>query len=322
MIDVLMPASGRPFVDLIFTGLDHVPAPGEEVYADDLTIVPGGALTGALVLHRLGLKVIFEATLGCDFGSRFLLEAMEEEGLSRDAVTIDDEVRANVTVAYNQNDDRSFLSFGSPRHSPPDPGLVEHYRPRAILMAGLRTGDEITQILRLAKKVGAIRIADSQSQPLNLDDEELRKVVSSLEVLLCNEQEACFLTGIESSLEAANLLATLVPTLVLKRGPQGAVAFWPYGNEELAPPLVKVVDSTGCGDNFSAAFTAAMLAGCMINECLAWGNVAGAQAAAAPGGTSRKIGRDELLDLVKQHYGESLAPDPLRMFTIEEGPEK
>jgi len=315
MIDVLMPATGKPFLDLIFLGLPHIPEPGEEVFADDLVIVPGGMLTSAFTLHRLGLSVLFEATLGRDPASSFLLQAMEQEGLSREAVTLDDNVKAHVTVAYNQQNDRSFLSY-STKTPRPDVSLVQRHQPRAVLMAGLRPCDEMEEILREAKKFGALRIADSQAHDWTLRDQPLQTAISLLDVLLCNEREARLMTEIDDIEQAAAALAAIVPVIGLKRGGDGAKVYSSSGEFSLPAIPVETIDSTGCGDNFTGAFTAALLEGCLINECLAWGNAAGSMAVEAPGGTSRKYTRDELLARVHQHYGELEGPDPLRMVTL------
>ena len=122
-----------------------------------LVMAPGGALTTAFTMHRLGLKVIMEATLGHDLASRFLLEAMEEEGLSREAITIRDDIQTSVTVAFNHGGDRSFLSY-SQEPPLPEPALVERFRPRILLMAGLRAVEVMPPILQSAKKFGGLRI--------------------------------------------------------------------------------------------------------------------------------------------------------------------
>lgn len=320
MIDVLLPASGKPFVDLIFTGLPKLPEPGAEVFARDLTIVPGGAMTAALVLHRLGLRVIFEATLGRDFASRFLLESMEEEGLPREGVTQNDQVRANVTVAYNHEGDRSFLSFQG-GDVPPDPALVERFPARCVLLAGVRPSPQLTAALKNARANRSLIVADTQEQPLTLHDEPLRALITQVDALLCNEREARHITGREQTARAVEVLASLITTLVVKRGRHGSSAYWGYGPVHLDALPCEAVDLTGCGDNFTAAFTAAMIEGLSLPTCLAWGNAAGAITAQHPGGTSACISREQIISLVESHYGDNLAPDPLRNVTLEEGGE-
>jgi sugar/nucleoside kinase (ribokinase family) len=316
MIDVLAAASGNPFLDIVFTGLPHVPAPGEEVNAKSLAFLPGGSLTSAIILTRLGYRVIYETQLGEDLPSRFLREAMEREGMLLDAVTIRPDARACVTVAYNQDGDRSFLSYTHPT-PPPNPDLVDRYQPRAVLIDGLRLADAVIETLRRARRIGALRLGDVQDLAPTLADPGLGELLSELDVITLNEREAVQLTGRDTVPEAVEVLRTFVRIVVLKRGARGAQAFWPLGDIELPAIPTTAVDLTGCGDNFFAALTAAMLEGCVIGECLAWANAAGALAAAAPGGTGARYTRQQLLDLVARHYAGRPTANPPGWFNPE-----
>ncbi|NLH49445.1 MAG: carbohydrate kinase family protein [Myxococcales bacterium] len=317
MIDVLVPCSGNPFVDIIFTGLPHVPAPGEDVIAENVTIVAGGSLTSAVVLTRLGYKVLYEAHLGRDFASRFLIETMENEGMPTDAVTIHDDARACVTVAYNHQNDRSFLSYEHPTPLP-NPDLVDRYRPRAVLIDGLRLGEPLLETLRRSRRVGALRLADASDNAPTLAVPGFDELLAQLDVLNLNEREAMRLACRDRLEDALEILKARVPVIALKLGARGSRAFFPFGDVQLPAIPTTPVDFTGCGDNFFAALTAALLDGKLINECLAWGNAAGSLAATAPGGTSLRYTKKELLDLVDRHYGDLPPLDPLRLVTLEE----
>ncbi len=319
MTDVFMPGTGRPYLDVIFSGLARVPEPGGEEFGQDLAFVPGGFLSAAFVMHRLGLEVVTEMTLGRDLGSRFLLESMEEVGLSRAAVKLDDDMRAHVTVAFHNGTDRSFLSYEPPNYPAPDPAWVSRLRPRAVFFAGLkmRPADPTFEIVRTAKEVGALRLADISEQPFTLQDEPLRNMIAALDLFMCNEREASKLTGLADPLAAQQVLAAIVPVVVMKRGGQGARGIWAHGVAELPAIPTTVVDTTGCGDSFNGGFIHALLQGAALEECLAWGNAAGSLAAAAHGGTSAPITRETLQELVDCHYAGRLMPDPLRRFSLD-----
>ncbi|MDP8222127.1 MAG: carbohydrate kinase family protein [Candidatus Lernaella stagnicola] len=316
MIDVLVPATGSPFLDVVFTGLPRVPVPGEEVVADDVAFVPGGSLTAAIVLTRLGYKVLYEARLGRDFASSFLLAAMETEGMSTEAVVIDDDARACVTVAYNHGGDRSFLTYAHPS-PPPDPLLVDTYQPRAVLVDGLRVGESCVEVLRRAKKIGALRLADVQDTAPTLAETGTRELLSEIDVINLNEREAKRLTGAAELETALAVLADIIPTVVLKKGAAGSAALWAWGHSELPAIPTDVLDLTGCGDNYFGALTAALLDGCVMEECLAWGNCAGHLAAQHPGGTAGRYDKATLTKLVERHYGDLIIPDPLRNVQLE-----
>jgi sugar/nucleoside kinase (ribokinase family) len=70
-------------------------------------------------------------------------------------------------------------------------------------------------------------------------------------------------------------LKAKVPTLVITRGPEGAIAI--EGDERIsipAAPVSEVVDTTGAGDLFAAGFLTARCKGASLERCLWTGAIA------------------------------------------------
>lgn len=85
--------------------------------------------------------------------------------------------------------------------------------------------------------------------------DEVKSWLPLMNVLLLNEEEACYLTGstdIENSLDD---LLRHCETVVIKRGSHGAIGK-SRGNESISVPAIPttVVDTTGAGDSFAAGF--------------------------------------------------------------------
>ena len=98
-----------------------------------------------------------------------------------------------------------------------------------------------------------------------------------VDVLFANEDEAMLLAGAGDLDRALAKLSPLVSTLVVTRGPAGALAIERGNRVEVpAAPVDKVVDTTGAGDLFAAGFLAARCRARPLDRCLQ----AGAQAAA------------------------------------------
>jgi sugar/nucleoside kinase (ribokinase family) len=96
-----------------------------------------------------------------------------------------------------------------------------------------------------------------------------------VDLLFCNEDEALQLTGrtdLEGSLDELN---TKVPTLVITKGPNGAIGIEKGERIEIpAAPVRQVIDTTGAGDLFAAGFLAARCKGASLERCLWTGAIA------------------------------------------------
>ena len=103
--------------------------------------------------------------------------------------------------------------------------------------------------------------------------------------IFANEPEALALTG-ESSLEGQmRALGAVYERVIVKRGAAGAALGDAAGIALEAPaPLVPVVDTTGAGDAFAAAYITAELAGEAPGVCLHLAIAAGSRAVQYVGG--------------------------------------
>ncbi|WP_118857489.1 adenosine kinase [Sphingomonas mesophila] len=99
-----------------------------------------------------------------------------------------------------------------------------------------------------------------------------------IDLLFANEHEVLQLTGDSSLGQAIATLSAKVPTLVVTRGADGAMAFANgEGVEVAAAPVERVVDTTGAGDLFAAGFLAARARGHDLARCLHTGATAAAE---------------------------------------------
>jgi len=80
-------------------------------------------------------------------------------------------------------------------------------------------------------------------------------------------------------------LSKEVPTVVIKCGPQGAIAKHDGKEFRAAPASVQPVDTVGAGDSFNAGFLHKFVRGANLQDCLEYGNVAAALSTTRAGGT-------------------------------------
>ena len=96
-----------------------------------------------------------------------------------------------------------------------------------------------------------------------------------VDLLFANEDEALQLTGRTDLESALGELKAKVPTLVITRGPEGAIAIEGEARISIpAAPVGEVVDTTGAGDLFAAGFLTARCKGASLERCLWTGAIA------------------------------------------------
>lgn len=96
-----------------------------------------------------------------------------------------------------------------------------------------------------------------------------------VDLLFANEDEALQLTGRTDLESALTELKAKVPTLVITRGPEGAIAIENVERISIpAAPVSDVVDTTGAGDLFAAGFLTARCKGASLERCLWTGAIA------------------------------------------------
>lgn len=99
-----------------------------------------------------------------------------------------------------------------------------------------------------------------------------------IDLLFANEDELFQLTGRTDLDGALATMAAKIPTLVITRGPAGAIAIERGQRIDIpAAPLTKLVDTTGAGDLFAAGFLAGQARGKSLETSLKLGAIAAAE---------------------------------------------
>jgi sugar/nucleoside kinase (ribokinase family) len=144
---------------------------------------------------------------------------------------------------------------------------------------------QLIEIFRKAKEAGLTTSLDTNDDPEDRWSADVQLLLRYVDILLPNEREACKLAQVQDVARAADILSQKVPNLVIKRGPQGALAR--VGKEKYSayPPMVDTTDVVGAGDSFDAGFIHQFIRGAKIEDCLKFANVAGALSVTRAGGT-------------------------------------
>jgi len=271
------------YLDYTFVGLEALPGPGEERFAGDMLRSPGGGAITAVGASRLGLKTALVAPLGDDLAGRFVRLALKEEGI---AVGEPRGSRTPTTVVMPVAGERSMVTV--------DPGVrarasdLEPLSPRAVAAT-------LEQIDLLPDGICAfVTCGDDDARAFA---GRLPRVTRKMRALFVNRREAAVLTGAETPEAAAERLAEVAETAVVTLGPNGAVAV--VGDRAVSVDGLSdgpVVDTTGAGDLFAAAFAWADLSGADPEVALAWANLYAGLSVGAHTGVGGAVGLERLIE--------------------------
>ena len=124
-----------------------------------------------------------------------------------------------------------------------------------VVLGNLSPMDQKAVISQISNK-DALVILDTMNFWMDNNLDELLSVLSDVNVITINEEEARQLTGEYSLIKAAKKIFTMGPeNVIIKKGEHGALLF-SKGSMFFAPalPLESVFDPTGAGDTFAGGF--------------------------------------------------------------------
>ena len=144
-------------------------------------------------------------------------------------------------------------------------------KPRAAMLRAAEIAHEAGRSVAFTLSE-SLCIGDRRAGVLGMID------AGTVDILFANEDEALFLTGRTDLDSALAELSAKVRTLVVTRGPAGAIGMDGEGRVQIsAAPVAKIVDTTGAGDLFAAGFLTACCRGHSLEHCLQTGAIAAAE---------------------------------------------
>lgn len=284
---------GDYYIDHIFADVERWPVLGQEVFAESLSSVPGGAYVNAMALRRLDVASAWVADLGNDEFSAAIRAAAELEGINTAAFLEYPHPRRRITVAVTHEGNRGFISFKDSTECPDFASIIRARRPGFVLSSGLILGDAWQQIAASCLEVGARILLDPQHNELTVDDAELAEALRQVEVLLPNVEEAMAMTGQPDAVSAAEVLGRFVPIVVVKDGCRGALLHYNATTEHVPVTIsTTVVDTVSAGDCFDSGFVAAFANGLPLRVCTELAVICGSISVGGSGGSAAPRARE------------------------------
>jgi ribokinase len=265
-------AVGNANVDLLLY-VEEAPAPGWQVEARFFEKRPGGAAANfAVAAAKLGAAASLLCCVGLDGEGEWLLHELEKQSVSTSLALRVEAPTGFSVVVVDRRGERAMVAYRG----------ANAFLGRAVerLAAPLKADwvhaasikpDVAEAALSAGKRIGAATSYDPGGAVARMGFEKLSGALKHVDVLFLNEEEAAALaaSGGGSELERVR---ELVPLVVLKKGAKGSAA-WLGGSFAEAPAFkVEVVDTTGAGDAFDAAFAYALNARLELREALLFAN--------------------------------------------------
>jgi sugar/nucleoside kinase (ribokinase family) len=137
-----------------------------------------------------------------------------------------------------------------------DPKVPETYQGAEFLMLGNLMPQLQISVIKQLKSRPKLIVLDTMNFWMDTALEDLKTVMTMIDVLLINDTEARQLSGEFSLVKAAKKILDMGPKyLIIKKGEHGALLF--HANHVFfapALPLEDVFDPTGAGDSFAGGF--------------------------------------------------------------------
>lgn len=199
-----------------------------------------------------------------------------------------------------------------------NPIVPDHYTDADIVMLGnLHPNIQLSVINQMEKRPKLI-VLDTMNFWMDNTWDDLMKVISKIDVITINDEEARQLTNEYSLVKAAAKIQEMGPKyVVIKKGEHGALLFH---KEQIffapALPLEEVFDPTGAGDTFAGGFAGYLTeAGNISFESMKNAIIHGSNLASF---CVERFGTERMVDLKKSEVDGRLAQfKELTQFNIE-----
>ncbi|MFF4055832.1 carbohydrate kinase family protein [Streptomyces sp. NPDC001668] len=274
---------GVHVLDVLVRPVEEIPEGQGATLVEDIRMTAAGTAAGtALTLAKLGASVRTAGAIGTDPTGDLLTQLLDKAGIDTSLLVrrIDTSTSATV-LPIRPNGDRPTLhllganiTYGL--DDVPWDALAEasHLHLGGPELIG---ADVAARILAHAKEQGVVTSVDLLAPGALGTFDQIEPLLPYVDFLLPNEDQVLGFSEEQDVVTGAKkLLAGGVGLVAVTRGGDGALLVTAEGTETVPAFEVEVVDTTGCGDAFSAGFLRGMSLGRTPREAAILGSAAAA----------------------------------------------
>ena len=277
-------------VDQVVT-VDRLPLPGETLIGTSMTLLPGGkGANQAVAAARRGAATTMIGAVGDDVHASAALPLLVESGVDVERVATAEGPTGLAVVSVGSDSENTIVVVPGANASVDEEAVARHAevvsRAAVVVLQGEIPVSGIERAARLATgrlvlnlapvvavSAEVVRLAD----PLVLNEHEgrllLELVAPEAAERLAGRDASGDASGASSADAAGDdaavvgeLRALGVASVVLTRGAAGALVSDASGSWSVPSPRVRAVDSSGAGDAFVGALSAALAGGSSLLE--------------------------------------------------------
>jgi len=254
---------GVHVLDVLVRPVEEIPAGQGGALVEQIKITAAGSAGGtALTLAKLGATTRSAGAIGNDAAGDMLIALLQQAGVDPSLLVRrhDQQTSASVLPIRPDGSRPALHVVGANATYGPDDAPWDAIAEATHLHLGapeFMGGEAAAKILSFAREHGVVTSADilAPGEQAAAIFDWIAPALSHLDYLLPNDEQVLGLTGAEDVPAAARKLAELgVGCVAATCGGDGVVIADADGVETVPAFAIDVVDTTGCGDAFSAGF--------------------------------------------------------------------
>jgi sugar/nucleoside kinase (ribokinase family) len=271
----------------------------------------GSAANTAIASAQFGAKTYYSCKVAKDPIGNFYFQDLQDNGVDSNLqhqdrddgitgkclvlITPDAERTMNTFLGVTSSISKAEVSADAIRHA-------KYMYMEGYLVASPTGREAAIHARRIAEAAGVkTALTFSDVNMVKFFREGMKEMIGDgVDLLFCNESEACAFTGLEDMTVVRERLKEIAKNFVITLGDEGALIWDGKEFIKIAPVPVKAVDTNGAGDMYAGAFLYALTHG---HDCEAAGNLASAAASRVVGQFGPRIKTEVALEIKKKILG-------------------
>ncbi|MCS4541936.1 MAG: carbohydrate kinase family protein [Euryarchaeota archaeon] len=255
---------------------NKLPERDEEIFVSNLIMRSGGsAANTAVACSRLGLRTGFVGKIGSDSLGDMLLNDLKTEGVDTSQIKrTKEKPTGTCIVIIDKDNNRHMYAFSGAANFLTKNDINENYvlSSKIVHLADLKNIDPLEKAAKIASSKVKVSL-NPGGLIIGLGYKKIKKLLSLTDIYISSKSEAEALYGTNSTQKLIDLLLQEnIEIVALTLGPDGCIVANSKERYKISSYNVKVVDTTGAGDAFSAGFIYGLIKKFPLKKCGEYGN--------------------------------------------------